>query len=93
MAAKKFTKKKTTAKKTAARPKSTSKKTSAKKAAGTAKKKAPVAKSRLSPEARYLEIQRAAYYIAEESGWLRDPVECWIEAEKKLGSQRSSRRR
>jgi hypothetical protein len=93
MAAKKSTTKKAATKKTTASSKTTAKKTSKKKTAGTTKKKTSREKSLLSAEAYYLEVQRAAYYIAEKSGWLRDPVDCWIEAEKQFGSQGSSRRR
>ena len=93
MAAKKPVTKKSAPKKTAARSKSSVKKTSAKKKNGTAKKTASLTKSRLSLEARYLKVQRAAYYIAEDSNRLRDPVECWIETEKQVSSQGASSRR
>jgi hypothetical protein len=82
--AKKTAAKKSAAKKTTARSKSGVKKASAKKTAGTAKKKTSRAKPLLPAEAYYLEVQQTAYYIAEKSNWLRDPVDCWIEAEKQI---------
>lgn len=49
--------------------------------------KKPTAKAKLSPEARYLAIQEAAYYIAEQSHFQRDRQECWLEAEKQIADK------
>ena len=38
-----------------------------------------------TPEERYLKVQAAAYYLAENDGFSRDPVEYWTAAEASEG--------
>jgi len=86
-----MTKKKATAKIV---KKKVTKKKAAKKPA--AKKKAPVkkkasakkgAKKAVNPEQRYKMIQDAAYYLAEESGFIGSTVDHWTKAEKQIKAQ------
>jgi len=38
----------------------------------------------LSPELQYLQIQEAAYYLAEKDGFTGNPYEYWLQAEASL---------
>ena len=88
MPAKKTTAKKsettTPVKKAAAKKAAPAKKAPARPAAKKTPSKAPAGKKArpaFTPEERYRQIQEAAYYIAEKSGFTRDSAECWVEAE------------
>jgi hypothetical protein len=83
--------------KTAAATGKTAAKTTAKKAsAPPAKTEKPVAKRTASPrkakstgqpitaDARLRHIEVAAYYIAERSGFSRNPADCWVAAESEV---------
>ena len=87
-----MTTKKTTAK--TATKKTSAKKPAAKRAAAASTAKAPAKKStgkkatrKLTGEARYLAIQKAAYYIAENANWKKDAAACWLEAEAEIAKK------
>lgn len=76
--------------KTAVKPKA-EKAVPAKAAKPTAKKAAPVRKPKstgqpITADARLRHIEVAAYYIAEKSGFSRDPGDCWVAAESEVDS-------
>lgn len=81
--AKKAPAKKAPAAKAPAAAKAVSKKTGTKRTVTKkAAKKSPTRKKTvISAEERFCQIQEAAYYIAEKSGFARDATECWVEAE------------
>jgi len=43
-------------------------------------------KKQLTPEARYLDVQKEAYYLAEKDGFRKNSVEYWVEAEAGTGA-------
>ena len=45
---------------------------------------AAAAENAVTPEQRYMQVEETAYYLAENDGFRRDPVEYWIEAEASM---------
>ncbi|HRX56858.1 MAG TPA: DUF2934 domain-containing protein [Verrucomicrobiales bacterium] len=81
-------KKATPAKKAPAKKAVTSpaKKTAVKKKA-PAKKTVPKTGKSSQAEVHYHDIEKAAYYLAEQDGFQSDPLEYWLAAQRQLGDK------
>lgn len=87
------------AKKTTPSKKAATKKAPAKKAVSApakkpaVKKKAPAKKTvtkagkTSQAEVHYHDIEKAAYYLAEQDGFQSDPLEYWLAAQRQLGDK------
>lgn len=81
--AKKAATKKAPAKKAVTSP---AKKTAVKKKA-PAKKTVPKTGKSSQAEVHYHDIEKAAYYLAEQDGFQSDPLEYWLAAQRQLGDK------
>lgn len=81
--AKKAATKKAPAKKAVTAP---AKKTAVKKKA-PAKKRVAKAEKTSQAEVHYHDIEKAAYYLAEQDGFQSDPLEYWLAAQRQLGDK------
>ena len=81
--AKKVATKKTPAKKAVTAP---AKKTAVKKKALAKKPVTKAGKTSLA-EVHYHDIEKAAYYLAEQDGFQSDPLEYWLAAQRQLGDK------
>lgn len=82
-ATKKAATKKAPAKKAVTSP---AKKTAVKKKA-PAKKTVPKTGKSSQAEVHYHDIEKAAYYLAEQDGFQSDPLEYWLAAQRQLGDK------
>lgn len=65
---------------------SPAKKTAVKKKA-PAKKTVPKTGKSSQAEVHYHDIEKAAYYLAEQDGFQSDPLEYWLAAQRQLGDK------
>jgi hypothetical protein len=47
----------------------------------------PMSNRAAAAERRFRQIEEAAYYIAEASGWTKDATTCWLEGEAQVDAK------